>query len=164
MFNIFKKRFIKKGGGNNFNNHYAYFIRHQYGKEGGFKNYTPFSCNKIIQKSDNKININDHYGCPFKLFDNIKLKRFINKYYNNNINLDNSQHYQLQCKQMFYIMNKTQLFSINIDIEDIYNDWNHPNNYFKIGYDLQSLDDTNFKQKYHRNNINRHVEIQYNDS
>eukprot|EP01084_Bolivina_argentea_P295973 509680_1 len=42
---IFFKKHLKKKQ-SDFDNHYAYFIRHQYGKEGASINYTPFSCTK----------------------------------------------------------------------------------------------------------------------
>ena len=51
-------------------NHYAYFIQHEYGLKGGFKNYSPFSCSKIFFKIGNKIDYDDQRGCPFKLFQN----------------------------------------------------------------------------------------------
>ena len=38
-----------------------------------------------------------------------------------------------------------------MDIEDINTCWNHPNKYFNINYDLQSMKQTDFTQKYHRN-------------
>ena len=168
---FFKKRLTKKGSGNNFINNYAYFIKHQYGKVGALKNYTPFSCNKIIQKSENKIKNNDYNGCPFKLLNNITLTTFISKYYNINLDFIKTQikfdqYYQVQCKKLFCLLNEYQLFEKKVDIEDIYNDWNHPNNYFKIGYDLQCLDEINFKQKHvnivkSKSITTKHITIHY---
>lgn len=60
-----------------FDKNYAYNIRHNYGKEGGRKNYTPYSCMKIIMGNEPKAG--EAHGCPFRHFDAASLKRLIEK-------------------------------------------------------------------------------------
>ena len=43
---------------------YAYSFRHMYGKEGARKNYTPYSCMKIIMGTPPEAGA--HHGCPYR--------------------------------------------------------------------------------------------------
>jgi DNA primase large subunit len=43
---------------------YAYSFRHMYGKEGARKNYTPYSCMKIIMGAPPEAGA--HHGCPYR--------------------------------------------------------------------------------------------------
>lgn len=43
---------------------YAYSFRHMYGKEGARKNYTPYSCMKIIMGAAPEAGA--HHGCPYR--------------------------------------------------------------------------------------------------
>ena len=149
----FEKRFTQKRS--KFRLEYAYLIKHFYGKKGGLKNYSPFNCSRIIQKSAN-IGDGDHCGCPFQLFDDESLKKFIKECYDVDINVDNAKdiEQQLKCKQLFHLLNGDVLRCEHaMDIEDIYSDWNHPNRYFDINYDLQYLDSQEFRKKHHRNGV-----------
>ena len=47
-----------------FTKQYAYSFRHMYGKEGARKNYTPYSCLKIIMGTPPEAG--SHHGCPFR--------------------------------------------------------------------------------------------------
>jgi len=43
---------------------YAYSFRHMYGKEGARKNYTPYSCMKIIMGTPPETGA--FHGCPYR--------------------------------------------------------------------------------------------------
>jgi DNA primase large subunit len=43
---------------------YSYTFRHMYGKEGSRKNYTPFSCMKIIMGTPPEAGA--FHGCPYR--------------------------------------------------------------------------------------------------
>jgi len=45
---FWRAEFAQKTPAEKFNKEYAYGVRHNYGKEGGRKDYTPYSCLKII--------------------------------------------------------------------------------------------------------------------
>lgn len=45
---FWRAEFAQKTPPEKFNKEYAYGVRHNYGKEGGRKDYTPYSCLKII--------------------------------------------------------------------------------------------------------------------
>ena len=47
---------------------YAYSFRHMYGKEGARKNYTPYSCMKIIMGTPPEAGA--HHGCPYRCHNN----------------------------------------------------------------------------------------------
>ena len=118
---FFNHKFIKKQS--DFKNHPAYFIQHQYGLKGGFKNYSPVSGSKIACKSGNKIDNDDQHACPFKLFQSNQnaLNKITRKYYNINIDIksNNNAHPTIQCKQLFNVLNKNQLREQHsMDIDD----------------------------------------------
>lgn len=43
---------------------YSYNFRHMYGKEGARKNFTPYSCMKIIMGAPPETGA--HHGCPYR--------------------------------------------------------------------------------------------------
>eukprot|EP01083_Nonionella_stella_P092256 258196_1 len=158
---FFKRHFIQKQS--QFNSHYAYYIRHQYGKAGAAVDYTPFACAKIIMKSEDKRSNDDHYGCPFKMFDKARLELFINRYYDVEYNAEDGDKklpFQLQCKQFCNVLNKDTLKQkYEMDIEDLHSSWNHPNTYYNISHRIQYAKNAiPFKQKYHREFVNKTIE------
>lgn len=56
--------FTKVMSADAFSKQYAYSFRHMYGKEGSRKNYTPFSCYKIIMGTPPEPGA--FHGCPFR--------------------------------------------------------------------------------------------------
>jgi DNA primase large subunit len=69
---FFKKKYEKKTPSDKFDKQYAYNIRHSYGLEGKRSDYTPYSCNKIINM--NNPNSQECHGCPYKTYSAEKLK------------------------------------------------------------------------------------------
>jgi DNA primase large subunit len=68
---FWRNEFSRIHGIDGFEKHYAYNIRHNYGKEGRRTDYTPYSCLKIINGT---VSAGEHHGCPFKHFDEERLK------------------------------------------------------------------------------------------
>lgn len=61
---FWESMFTKIMSHDDFNKKYAYNVRHMYGKEGARKNYTPYSCMKIIMGAAPEVG--GHHGCPYK--------------------------------------------------------------------------------------------------
>ncbi|OQR87344.1 DNA primase [Achlya hypogyna] len=98
--------FCKKMNVDDFNKKYAYNIRHNYGKEGKRKDYTPFNCMKIITADPPKAG--DYHGCPFRHFDEHHLRaslRGINEVEKESIvQLAKSKNYQVACRRHFEVL------------------------------------------------------------
>lgn len=60
-----------------FEKSYAYNVRYNYGKEGSKKNYTPFSCLRIINET---VGPGDCHGCPYRHCDPSNLKNKLQGY------------------------------------------------------------------------------------
>jgi DNA primase large subunit len=87
---------------------YAYTFRHMYGKEGARKNYTPFSCMKIIMGSPPEAGAS--HGCPYRHMSNNNLINSLSnlKIAPNDIKemvtrAKDQGHYQLACQKHFDI-------------------------------------------------------------
>ncbi|OII73569.1 DNA primase large subunit [Cryptosporidium ubiquitum] len=115
---------------NSFDKEIKYNIRHAYGQEGKRSNYSPYPCNKIINRLPLPGNGQNH-GCPFKTYDTYPLQKLLQIYYGHLITnediknitqLSKSGHYQLSCIQLFKSLH------LKSDSEGI---GNHPNSYFK---------------------------------
>ncbi|OQS07199.1 DNA primase [Thraustotheca clavata] len=116
--------FCKKMNVDEFNKKYAYNIRHNYGKEGKRKDYTPFNCVKIITGDPPKAG--EYHGCPFRHFDEHHLRaslRGINEIDKESIiTLARNKDYQLACRRHFEALFPKG----NIDAVG-----NHPNAFFE---------------------------------
>lgn len=62
---FWRREFSKKPGAADFDKNYAYNIKHNYGREGNRKDYTPYSCVKVISATPYA---GEYHGCPFKTF------------------------------------------------------------------------------------------------
>lgn len=62
-----------------FSKQYAYSFRHMYGKEGARKNYTPYSCLKIIMGTPPEVG--SYHGCPFRFSFSLFLFLFLSSYF-----------------------------------------------------------------------------------
>jgi DNA primase large subunit len=70
---FWEREFTKIMSTDVFNKQYAYNIRHNYGKEGKRKDYTPYNCQKIIMGAPPAAG--DRHGCPFRHYDDGHLSR-----------------------------------------------------------------------------------------
>ncbi|KAJ3107712.1 hypothetical protein HDU97_003382 [Phlyctochytrium planicorne] len=99
-----KKAFTKTTG-DKFDKEYAYNIRFNYGREGSRKDYTPFSCQRIIVS--NPPGPGDHHGCPYRFSSPEVLRAMVVKAGVSESNsgevvkLAKEGHYQLACTRVF---------------------------------------------------------------
>ncbi|CAK4615488.1 hypothetical protein LEN26_001431 [Aphanomyces euteiches] len=121
---FWRKEFCRKMNVDDFNKKYAYNIRHNYGKEGKRKDYTPFNCMKIITGEPPKQG--EYHGCPFRHFDEHHLRaslRGINEVDKEAIiQLAMGKQFQIACKRHFEAMHP----QANSDAVG-----NHPNAFFE---------------------------------
>jgi DNA primase large subunit len=61
---FWESHFSKVMNHDQFVKNYGYSFRHMYGKEGARKNYTPYSCMKIIMGTPPEAGA--HHGCPYR--------------------------------------------------------------------------------------------------
>lgn len=74
---FWREEFTKTMDMDKFEKQYAYSVRYNYGKEGSKKNYSPYSCMKIIE---NHIGPGECHGCPYKHCDASSLKNRLQGY------------------------------------------------------------------------------------
>lgn len=121
---FWKSEMCKKINVDQFNKRYAYNIRHNYGKEGKRQDYTPYTCQKIINAEPPKSG--EYHGCPFRHYDEMHLRnalRGIDDVARDGIlQLVNTYQYQLACKRYFEATHKDG----NSDAVG-----NHPNTYYE---------------------------------
>jgi DNA primase large subunit len=118
---FFQREFTKMMSAEKFKKEYSYNIRHMYGKEGNRKNYTPYSCAKIILGAPP--NKGDHHGCPYRHYDDEHLSSLLNKMQIGSVgdrseimNLKKNKHYNLACQKHFEVMhpNATSVKDVNL--------------------------------------------------
>jgi len=121
---FWKQSFARRTPPEKFDKEYAYNIRHNYGKEGKRTTYTPYGCMKIIMSAPSA---DDHHGCPFKLFDEARLrvtmrdKRFTPQQAEDILALVKGSHFQIACQRYYaYSHNGTMADQVG----------SHPNVYF----------------------------------
>lgn len=101
---FWRKAFCHKMSLEDFNKKYAYNIRHNYGKEGKRKDYTPLSCARIINGEPPKTG--DYHGCPFRHYDEAHLRSQLRGVGNDIerqdiLQLVKTKQYELACKRHF---------------------------------------------------------------
>jgi DNA primase large subunit len=141
---FWRQHFCKKMSVDDFNKKYAYNIRHNYGKEGKRKDYTPYNCMKIITGEPPKTG--DYHGCPFRHHDEIhllnQLKGIKEKNKQDILQLVQNRHYQIACKKYFE--------AIHPENEELEIMINHPNQFFE---ESRSYYASKAKQKQKNTNV-----------
>ena len=124
---------------NNFAKEYAYNVRHMYGKEGARKNYTPYSCSKIIH--GNPPNSGDYHGCPYKHNTVQQVTTLLSrmgvspKDQTKILNYQKAHNYQLACVEHFHLTHP----KVKSDIDNV---GNHPNAWFQASVAYAKANDT----------------------
>uniref|UniRef100_A0A7S3UDP7 DNA primase large subunit n=1 Tax=Picocystis salinarum TaxID=88271 RepID=A0A7S3UDP7_9CHLO len=120
---FWKAEFAPKYDAEQFEKKFAYNIRHNYGKEGNRRDYTPYSCMKIITSTPGN---DDYHGCPYRhksendlrsmlqvlSLDSQKIGSILDKVKN--------KHFQLACQETFEGVHGCACMT----------GINHPNQYF----------------------------------
>ncbi|KAJ3115341.1 hypothetical protein HDU96_000825 [Phlyctochytrium bullatum] len=102
---VYWKRAFHKLTEDKFNKEHAYNIRFNYGREGSRKDYSPFSCQRII--TTNAPGPGDYHGCPFRhtapdVLRSLALKAGTTESEANELlRLSKEGHYQIACTRMF---------------------------------------------------------------
>ncbi|XP_014670597.1 PREDICTED: DNA primase large subunit-like [Priapulus caudatus] len=111
-----------------FERQYAYSIRYNYGKEGRRKDYTPYSCMKLIMGAPPAAG--DHHGCPFRftapdlLAQRLKGMKISSTQADSVMEMVKGNHYQLACSRCFAaVHDQPPDDMVAID---------HPNQYFEL--------------------------------
>lgn len=118
-----------------FQKDYSYNIRHNYGKEGKRTNYSPYGCMKIIMGA--APGANEHHGCPFRHFDENKLRATMTRESGGRVNsmqvsevisLVKKQHYELACRKYFDLTHPEMPKEMKDQDDDT--PFQHPNLYY----------------------------------
>lgn len=102
---FFQKKYEKKTPLDKFEKEYAYNIRHSYGLEGKRVNYTPYTCEKIINMSAPMGR--ECHGCPYKTYSGENLRKILNTCNLNPIDIEEilnkkkNNEFQLACVKYF---------------------------------------------------------------
>ncbi|KAG7311715.1 hypothetical protein JYU34_002768 [Plutella xylostella] len=121
---FWREEFTKIMDGDKFDKQYAYNIRYNYGKEGSKRNYSPYSCMKVISTA---VGAGDCHGCPYRHCDTTVLKNRLQGYGFDNqatydiVEMAKKGHYQIACSKYFDSVHNIEL-GLGI---------NHPNQYFE---------------------------------
>lgn len=116
-----------------FDKKYSYGIRHNYGKEGNQKNYTPMGCSKIINGS---VGPGENHGCPYKHMDTDELKKKLTECHISPadiaemVKFSKEGQYHLACRKYFEATHKEPPPRAIL----------HPNAYFNDSRDIHNKD------------------------
>ncbi|XP_022914251.2 DNA primase large subunit [Onthophagus taurus] len=120
---FFHDEFTKRIDSGTFEKQYSYWVKYMYGKVGNRTDFTPYSCNAIINSN---VGPGEHHGCPFKHWDptNLKAKLHETKIRDQDIfdivEMSSKGHYQIACSKCFDSIHDQQNKMIVT----------HPNQYF----------------------------------
>lgn len=98
---------------------YAYTFRHMYGKEGARKNYTPYSCMKIIMGA--APDVSGGHGCPYRHMADNQLGALLSSLKLGHTEVQDivrtakSGNYQVACQKHFDVTHPGHL-SMNINV------------------------------------------------
>lgn len=121
---FWREEFTKMMETDKFEKQYSYSIRYNYGQEGSKKNYTPYSCMKIIFEN---VGPGECHGCPYKHCDPNILKNRLQGYgldaqaISCIVDLSKKEHYQIACSKYFDAVHNAE---VGLGI-------NHPNEFFE---------------------------------
>jgi DNA primase large subunit len=110
---------------------YSYSFRHMYGKEGARKNYTPYSCMKIIMGTPPEPGA--FHGCPYRHMDNVPLSALLSSLniggndVREIVTLAKSSNYQVACQKHFDLTHPGHA-SMGLTNDVVAN---HPNQWFQ---------------------------------
>lgn len=131
IIQFFETHFGKIMGHDQFVKDYSYSFRHMYGKEGARKNYTPYSCMKIIMGPPPSAVA--FHGCPYKHMGDSQLTVLLNNMkiptsdVKDMMELKASGHYQLACQRHFDVTHPDHK---NYGIKNADGAANHPNGWY----------------------------------
>ena len=102
---FWESHFRKVMDHDNFQKNYSYSFRHMYGKEGARKNYTPYSCMKIIMGTPPEAGA--FHGCPYRHMPEKQLVALLGSMsiggrdLNDIVEKVKGSHYQVACQKHF---------------------------------------------------------------
>jgi DNA primase large subunit len=123
-----------------FQKNYSYSFRHMYGKEGARKNYTPYSCMKIIMGSPPEMGA--YHGCPYRHMPETQLVSLLGslsiggKDLQEIISKANSNHPQLACQKHFDV---THPDHEKMQVSGVDSVANHPNAWIKASIAYEKI-------------------------
>jgi len=124
---FWESHFSKVMNHDQFVKNYGYSFRHMYGKEGARKNYTPYSCMKIIMGTPPEAGA--HHGCPYRHLKDESLAALLTSLKLSNADsseiksLAKSSQYQLACQRHFDVTHPGHTITESVA--------NHPNLWFQ---------------------------------
>uniref|UniRef100_A0A7S3H1X7 DNA primase large subunit n=1 Tax=Spumella elongata TaxID=89044 RepID=A0A7S3H1X7_9STRA len=119
---------------------YAYSFRHMYGKEGARKNYTPYSCMKIIMGTPPETGA--FHGCPYRHMPDNQLSSLLSSLklsapdVTEIAALAKSSNYQIACQRHFDVTHPGHLNNPELKSDAVAN---HPNLWFQTSVNYHKL-------------------------
>lgn len=140
---FWENHFTKMMPHDQFVKQYAYSFRHMYGKEGSRKNYTPYSCMKIIMGSAPEAG--GFHGCPYKHMADGELATMLTSAVKLGSNdakelveiAKKKGNYQLACQKHFDIAHPGHSQMTELKNSDGCS--NHPNQWFQMSVNYHKL-------------------------